>query len=149
MGIPIDQKQVIKYLGVQIDDKLNWNFHITQVKQKVSQGIGILRKVKFLIPPYFISNVYSSFIQSHLFYANLAWASPNTSSNTLDKLINQSHKIMNSLNLDKFLNLNHIYKLECCKLIFELHLNTLPPSINSMFKKTNQVYTSSSYPSSY
>jgi len=97
MGTPIDQKQVIKYLGVQIDDKLNWNYHINLVKQKVSQGIGILKKVKFLIPPNFMSNIYSSFIQSHLYYANLAWASPNTSTNSLDKLISQSHKIMASL----------------------------------------------------
>ena len=68
MGIPIDQKQVVKYLGIQIDDKLKWNDQVNHVTQKVSQGIGILKKVKFLIPTKVLSNVYSSFIQSYLLY---------------------------------------------------------------------------------
>ncbi|XP_057299070.1 uncharacterized protein LOC130629748 [Hydractinia symbiolongicarpus] len=50
MGSKIEQKQVVKYLGIHIDDKLNWEEQETQVKIKTSQGIGILHKVKHLIP---------------------------------------------------------------------------------------------------
>ena len=36
----------IKYLGVNIDDKITWIPHITYVKNKVSKGIGIQFKAK-------------------------------------------------------------------------------------------------------
>ena len=32
----------LKYLGVNIDDKITWIPHITYVKNKVSKGIGIM-----------------------------------------------------------------------------------------------------------
>ena len=33
-----------KFLGVIIDDKLNWSDHILYVKNKISKSIGIIHK---------------------------------------------------------------------------------------------------------
>ena len=71
-GTTIECKDAVKNLGVLIDDRLNWNSQIKSVSQKICQGIGILRSTKFLIPPSLLSNLYFSFIQSHLLYGILA-----------------------------------------------------------------------------
>ena len=138
--IPIEQKQVVRYLGIEIDDQLNWTHQVRRVKQKITQGLGILRKVKYLIPPKFLSNIYASFIQSHLLYGNLIWASPNTQTNCLNKLITKSHKILNNLNQTKPLNLNQLYKTESCKLIHDLYSDKLPINLYSIFTKANQIH---------
>ena len=42
----IRETKSIKYLGVIIDRKLNSIDHITYVKNKVTKGIGIIRKAR-------------------------------------------------------------------------------------------------------
>ena len=39
-----------KYLGVQIDDKLQWDRHIEQVKAKALQAIGVIKHAKKFLP---------------------------------------------------------------------------------------------------
>jgi len=53
LDMPIKRKQVIKYLGIQIDHKLKWTNQLAQVKQKVLQGTGMINKVNFLVPERF------------------------------------------------------------------------------------------------
>ena len=36
----------IKYLGLILDNKLNWRAHITELSKKLSRGIGLLYKIK-------------------------------------------------------------------------------------------------------
>ena len=44
------QEICAKYLGVIIDDKLNWKLHIKQINIKLSKGIRILYKLRHLVP---------------------------------------------------------------------------------------------------
>ena len=66
--IEIECKEVVKYLGILIDNKLNWSHQTKAVKLKISRGIGIIHAAKFLIPKSLLSNLYYSFVQSHLLY---------------------------------------------------------------------------------
>ena len=42
----IVRKQVQKFLGVYIDDKMCFTEHTKKISTKLSQGIGVLRKIK-------------------------------------------------------------------------------------------------------
>ena len=42
----IKQVPFTKFLGVIIDDKLNFDNHISYIKNKISKGLGILIKAK-------------------------------------------------------------------------------------------------------
>ena len=42
----INSASHLKFLGVIIDSKLNWIPHITYVKNKISEGIGIIFKAR-------------------------------------------------------------------------------------------------------
>ena len=41
----LEQSSSVKYLGVTIDDKLNWNPHIKRLEKKVSSGCWALYKL--------------------------------------------------------------------------------------------------------
>ena len=42
--------QGYKYHGVEIDQSLTWRDHVDKIAKKASGGIGVLRRVKHLIP---------------------------------------------------------------------------------------------------
>ena len=46
----LDVVQKTKYLGVQIDNKLDWKGHIKTVSSKVSRAIGFLKHEKSFLP---------------------------------------------------------------------------------------------------
>ena len=56
-----------------LDENLTWKKHIELIKSKMSKNIGILYKAKFLMNKTCLKNIYFSFIQSYLIYANIAW----------------------------------------------------------------------------
>ena len=72
-NIPIERKFVTKFLGVLIDDKLQWAHHIKALSTKMSRNCGILYKMKGILPPKAMLTLYHSFVQSHLNYCSLIW----------------------------------------------------------------------------
>ena len=71
----IEKKRTTKFLGVQIDDKLNWKDHISHICNKVSKTIAILRKVRSVFPLNVLKMIYMSLIYSHINYCILIWGS--------------------------------------------------------------------------
>ena len=66
----LKQETSSKYLGVLIDDELNWKHHINQLNTKISKSIGILYKLRHVIPKSTLVTLYNSFIQSHVLYGH-------------------------------------------------------------------------------
>ena len=69
----IEEKTVTSFLGVQIDNKLNWKAHIAHICNKVSKAIAILRFVRYYYPNNILKMIYMSLIYSHINYCNLIW----------------------------------------------------------------------------
>ena len=70
---PIERKTEARFLGVIVDEKLTWTSHIKAVKTKMSQYIGIMYKIKYLIPTKARLQIFQSFVQSHLNFCSLVW----------------------------------------------------------------------------
>ena len=45
-GQAIDEVQKTKFLGIIIDNKLTWKWHIDHITGKISRGIGMIRKAR-------------------------------------------------------------------------------------------------------
>ena len=45
-GIPINQSNQSKSLGLIIDENLSWKAHIHEISKKLSSGIGALKRVR-------------------------------------------------------------------------------------------------------
>ena len=62
-----------KFLGVIIDENLNWNAHIKQLTKKLSSCTGILSRIKDNVPSHLHKNLYQTLFESHLTYGVTVW----------------------------------------------------------------------------
>lgn len=65
----------VKYLGLTIDNKLNWKTHTEEIAKKISGPIGIIAKLSGFMPASVLRMIYHSLVHSHLSYLTLLWAS--------------------------------------------------------------------------
>ena len=63
----------IKLLGVTIDDDLNFTEHIREICTKASKKVGVLNRLRNLIPCRAKLLLYKCFIMPHLTYCHLVW----------------------------------------------------------------------------
>lgn len=80
-GNEIERVNEIKFLGVILNDKLNWKDHIVYIKSKVCKSIGVLYQVKDVLDCFSLHMLYNSLILPYFGYCTEVWG--NTySSNT-------------------------------------------------------------------
>ena len=60
-------------LGVTIDDQLNFNIHINEICKRASQRVGVMMRLKKLIPTNAKLTLYKSAILPYLTYCHLTW----------------------------------------------------------------------------
>ena len=82
---PLEEVERIKFLGVIIDNKLNWNTHIKQVKNKVRSSIASLYRMSKVIPKKLKTSVYNAVINAQLSYGISVWGA-NNDTNRLEHL---------------------------------------------------------------
>ena len=69
----IERKTSTRFLGVIVDDQLNWSEHITALKTKMARYVGIMFKIKSFLPMAARLQIFHSFVQSHINYCSLVW----------------------------------------------------------------------------
>ena len=94
-NIPIERKPVARFLGVLVDEKLTWSHHIAAVKSKMSRYIGVLYKLRNIIPIKARVLTFNSLVQSHINYCSLVWGS--TTKNKIDSLFSTQKKAMRAI----------------------------------------------------
>ena len=65
------------FLGITLDNHLNWNAHINKLFGKISRTTGVLNKIKLFLPSRILKTIYSSLILCQLNYGILAWGQNN------------------------------------------------------------------------
>ena len=63
----------VKFLGVIIDDNLNWEAHIDHLTQKLNSSIVMIKRVIKFIPKTEYNNIYNALFKSHLSYCISSW----------------------------------------------------------------------------
>ena len=58
----IERVEHARFLGVYIDEKLQWNEHINQISAKVSKNIGILKKISHVLSTSVLLTCYNCII---------------------------------------------------------------------------------------
>ena len=153
--VNLDRKTHVKFLGVLIDQHINWNSQYDLLKSKVSRIIGILYKIKQYLPTYALLLLYKSFILSYLSYGNIAWGSGNkkqlNSIFILQKralrLCTNSHYLAKTNSIfrnHRLLKVKDINILQTAVFMFKLNKALVPNSFKQMFisnKQIHQYYT--------
>ena len=72
-NIPIRQVRETKFLGVIIDDKLDWSAHINYICKKLRSATGTLCQIRGCIPKDNFKMIYYALFESHLTYGLTVW----------------------------------------------------------------------------
>ena len=81
----INKVDNVKFLGVTINEYLDWSTHISVISKSVARSVGILSKLKFILPSNILKLIYNSLILPHLSYCNHIWG------NTFKSHLKQLH----------------------------------------------------------
>jgi hypothetical protein len=90
-GTVLEQVHDFKYLGVTLDSSLSWDCHINNLNAKISQKIGVIRRVKHLLPKSFLSLLSNALVLPHFDYCSNVWT--NCSKHNLTSLQMQQNKL--------------------------------------------------------
>ena len=61
------------YICLELDEGLTWESHVSAIISKVSKVIGVLRRLKSLLPLSALVLIYNSLIQQHFDYCSVIW----------------------------------------------------------------------------
>lgn len=142
----------VKYLGLIINNKLNWTSHIDQIKTKIGCLIGALRQARHFLPKCSQIKIYFAHIYSHLNYLSPIWGNaPLYKIKELCILQNKAMKIIlkkprlttsSSLYNAQFLSLNNLLIYNQTLLIHKMKNNIIRHNISlSLIHEIHQYST--------
>ena len=73
------------FLGLQLNDNLKWNTHIEFISKKITRTIGLLYKMKYILPQDILLSIYNTLVLPHLNYCIISWGTHNVAILQLQK----------------------------------------------------------------
>ena len=150
-NILIQQVDETKFLGIFITENLTWDNHINNVCNKVSKGIGIICKIRHLIPPNILINHYFTLVHPYFQYCNIVCAS--NPSLSISKLSNMQKRAMRVVTNSKWnvhaapifknlrvLTLWDINKFQTGCFMFKVNNSLLPSNSIGMYLKNMNIH---------
>ena len=144
-GTRLSQKSQIKYLGVIIDEKLNWKPQVNSCVTKLNKCLWAISKLRRFTNTSTLRLIYFSFAYPYLQYGISSWGGACQS--TLQPLLVKQKFIVKCMLFQSYstpssplfsqlglLKLNEVYKFQICQLIFNQLKNniTILPNLASL-----------------
>ena len=150
-----------KFLGIIIDEQLNWKEHILYISNKISKAIGVIVKARSLGKRALLS-IYYSMIYPYLTYCCQIWGATDMYIYTMDRLhkvqkkairiICSGNRFAHSGPLMKelgVLNVKNIYNYLAGQFMFRYVNKLLPTVFESYFTLGTSVHTYNTRQSSF
>ena len=136
-----------KYICVILDNKMSWVQHITYVKSKVSNGIGIMYQAREYLNKNSLVNLYNNYTYPYLIYCVEFWV--NISKCLLDPLFILQKKILRIITFSWYdvssqilftdLNIQPLYNLIQNRIGFMMY-KLLPEVIKELYTTNDQIH---------
>ena len=84
----------VKYLGIYIDEHLNWNTHLAELRPKLSRAVGMLSKLRYYVSAETLRMVYFGIFSSIFSYGSLIWGQHNSIAKKLQVFQNKALRIV-------------------------------------------------------
>lgn len=149
-GKDIVETESMTLLGVTIDCRLNFKDHISSVCKKASQRIGVLMRLRNLIPTMAKLQLFKVAILPHLTYCHLAWHFCRASdTRKLERLQERGLRAVYRDKQSTYLQLLERARLptllnrrlqDICILMYKVKHNLSPFNICNIFKQHNSSY---------
>ena len=138
MDVKIPIVQFTKFLGVYLDENLDWKYHSNQVYNKIQSNKQLLNISKNFMDVETLIKIYYAHIHSHLSYGLIVWGSMlnKTSLNDLEHLQKACISPTNILfKRNAILKISDMINLELQKFGLKLSRQDLPNPIDQMMNR--------------
>ena len=150
-GHLIERVNSYKCLGVQLDETLSWEAHISEVVSKVAKVLAALRWLRPICPQSTLVTIYKSLILPHLDYCSAVWGCiGNGLSQKLEKLQNRTARIITGSGWDvrtaqilralEWESLADGRTKQLKSLMFKTANNLVPENLSDKFTNVNTIY---------
>ena len=149
-GHTIPTSKSVKLLGVQIDNNLDFNEHVSNICKKVSKKLHALRRVSCFISKSKLRIIMKAFIESQFGYCPLVWM---FHSRTLNNRINALHEkalrlvyndstlsFENLLSLDQSVTIHHRNLQKLATEMYKIKNNLSPVFMKNLFYDSTNPY---------
>lgn len=148
MAFPsIETTSEYKYLGILVDNRLNWGSHINSILLKLNKITGVICKIKHRVPQDTLLLIYNSLFHSVISYLTMVWGS--ATNNLINKVQVAQNRILkiifhlpmrsHSVNLYKMvLPVRGIYIFQSCCFIYSCINNLTHHNID--FTRPSHLY---------
>lgn len=147
-GKPISHVTEVKFLGIMIDENLNWKSHASLVSSKIAKSLGTINRIKHVLNRSALKTLYYSLIYSHLIYCILLWGNSSVKAlNNVELLQKRAFRMISgsyyraptnpmccSLRL---LKLRDIYKREVVTFMYKFGHNLLPTCCDHLIERAS------------
>ena len=95
-GTCIEKTQSFKYLGVTFNQSMSWADHIDAISTKINQRIGLIRRIRNVLPLQTRVTLYNTLILPLFDYGDVIWGDKNkdTIMSELQILQNKAAKVL-------------------------------------------------------
>lgn len=134
----IDRVDSVTYLGLIIDENLNWSYHINAIKRKINASTFALRKLNYTLPDNAKWYFFHSCIISHINYLNPIWnCASELQIHSLKVMINKAIKIIK--NYPRLHPTNDLYSMNILpiEMLNKFHTIILIYKIKNNYIKNN------------
>ena len=142
---------VCKFLGIFIDENLNWSNHMDHTCSKLSKAIGMIKVAQMYMPRAVLMSMFQAFVVSYLRYGVLLWG------NTFPTYIYRVRVLFNKairailsvpptthmsplLHKLQVLTVDDVYIFNCCIFMYKIKNCMLPTGFCNMFIKLSDMY---------
>jgi hypothetical protein len=145
-----------KFLGIILDDQLNWKLHIAYLAQKLSKSVGILSRARQLLSSNILKQLYYSFLYPYITYCNIIWGqAPSSTLWPLFKTQKRAIRIICNIRQRdstsiaskklRILRLPDIHTFSILNFMYKFNNGLLPETFNFFFLKNENFHR---YPTS-
>ena len=141
------QEEGVKFLGVLIDENLDWKLHINSIKKKIGKGNYLLWRYKNKLTQSMKKTIYESFVRSHINYCLIVWGSKKTNAHTelrkqlkriWRKIGKRTQHTNERLMENKILKLDDEIRTAEMKMIWRWEKKKIPLGLKNIITEINQ-----------
>ena len=151
-GKNIFESKKLRYLGLIVDSHMTWKYHISELRKKLGQIIGIIFNLKKIKAPlHTLRSVYFALFQSYMCYGLCVWGQTKKSNfNKIEMMQKKVIRLITDANYDaetnslfknvKILKLKDQLQLKNASLMWDYDHVQLPKNFTNYFTYANETH---------
>ena len=145
----IEKVSKFNFLGITLDENLNWKEHVISISKKVNKRLGLLSRIRSCLTLKAAQCVYNSIIHPVFTYADTAWGElSQTCSESLQRIQNRAARIVakrsssqESIDILGWVDLKTHRTINKCILVFKCLHELVPDYLRNYFNKNCQIHS--------